>query len=112
MPGRVLIIEDDQPYSAFLCKALSRANFEAKAVSDAVSALDIAPEYQPDFILLDMHLPRMNGWQFIEEYAKTPDSHAAIIVSTVVALDPRSLPGIAGYLQKPYRFAQLLDLLV
>jgi DNA-binding response OmpR family regulator len=111
MAGRVLIIEDDEPFCKFLCKALGRANFDSRSVADGTSALECAAIFKPDYIVLDMHLPGMDGWKFITEYFNTPDAHAAIIVSTAATLDPQTLPGITAYLQKPYTFAQLLSLL-
>jgi two-component system, OmpR family, response regulator len=111
MSDRVLVIEDDQPFCNFLCKALTRADFEAKAVPDGMSALDAAEQFKPNYIVLDMHLPQMDGWKFIEAYFDTSEPTAKIIVSTAANLDPNQLRGIFAYLQKPYTFGQLLALL-
>ena len=62
---KLLIIEDDPDLGDVLCRVLSLSGYRASRATDGLIALDmLRGEDLPDVILLDMMLPRMNGWEF------------------------------------------------
>ena len=74
---------------------------------------------QPDLICLDINMPIMNGWEFIDEYEKLPAAQRASVVLMMLttSLNPDdssqalTRPSIAEYLTKPLTRAQLESLL-
>jgi DNA-binding response OmpR family regulator len=61
-PIKVLIVDDDKTWQAFLTASLHEKH-EVKVVSDGPSCEALALEWQPDAILLDIEMPRKNGYQ-------------------------------------------------
>jgi DNA-binding NarL/FixJ family response regulator len=60
---RILVVEDYKPLRQFVCSALEqRAEFQVVGqASDGLEAIQKAAELQPDLILLDIGLPKLNG---------------------------------------------------
>jgi len=62
---KLLVIEDDPDLGDVLCRVLSLSGYRASRATDGLIALEmLRSEELPDVILLDMMLPRMNGWEF------------------------------------------------
>lgn len=60
-PVRVLIAEDD-PHSRWaLCLLMRRLGFECQTANDGVEVLALATQFQPDVILMDLMMPRLDG---------------------------------------------------
>jgi len=82
----VLIVDDDESIREVMSMMLEIENFEiilAENGKDALTKLAEAP-ILPCLILLDLMMPVMNGWQFVEEKEKV-DAFAAIPVVVVTA---------------------------
>jgi len=60
-PRRVLVVEDYEPFRRFICSALQEAEFQTIQAADGLEAVQKAEELQPDLILLDIGLPKLNG---------------------------------------------------
>lgn len=67
-PKRVLIVEDEQALSAAYKMILERANYDVVVAFDGREALDEVSKQDPDIILLDLKMPRMDGIAFLEAY--------------------------------------------
>jgi len=60
---RALIIDDDQAVSSLYENILQRHNFNCKLVSEPLAAFAVLESFQPDIILLDIHMPNCNGFE-------------------------------------------------
>jgi CheY-like chemotaxis protein len=78
----VLVVDDDADIRGLVAGALLDEGYEVTTAPDGLVALERVCSYVPDVILLDMHMPRMNGWQFADAYRALPGPHAPIIVFT------------------------------
>jgi DNA-binding response OmpR family regulator len=59
---KVLVVEDFEPFRRFICSLLrARAEFQVTEATDGLQAVQKAKQLQPDFILLDLGLPNLNG---------------------------------------------------
>jgi len=60
---RILLVDDNADAANSLAELLSRLGYQVRAVHDAVAALEVAPLFKPDFCLLDIGLPIMDGYE-------------------------------------------------
>lgn len=77
-PFRVLIVEDDRSQAIFAESILRKAGMATRMVTDALSVLDELERFQPDLILMDLHMPDCDGMELTaiirerEEFVSTP----------------------------------------
>jgi two-component system KDP operon response regulator KdpE len=111
--SRVLIVEDDDELREFMRTAVSDAGYEVVAVVDGEAALEACRRRDPDVILLDLGLPRLDGEGFVREYRRLPESGGKIIVisGTPTAGEIAGRVHARVFLSKPFELTRLLDLL-
>lgn len=113
---RILLVEDNQDIREALRLWLELDGFDVQEAVDGVDAL-AALEAQPlpDLILLDMLMPRMNGWEFVSEIRKDlgkPAAKIPIVAITATSEKVQRTPGeIYGVLKKPFELGALHELL-
>jgi DNA-binding response OmpR family regulator len=102
---KVLIIEDDQLLGELLKETLKKSQYEVEWAEDGVRGMQQIKEFQPDLILLDIAMPRMDGYEVLSAKAKdaTMKDIPVIIISN--SGEPveisRVLPlGVTDYLVK------------
>src|SRR5882724_11956506 len=59
----LLVAEDDEAMGALVCSALKEAGFKTHWAKDGIEALNFILESRPDGIVLDLVLPRLNGFE-------------------------------------------------
>lgn len=67
----ILIIEDEEKLASTLENKLTKEGFDAKIARDGQEALDFCIKQKPDFILLDLLLPKLSGIEFLRQIRKT-----------------------------------------
>ncbi len=112
--GRVLVIDDDDSIRTLVCEALLSEGYVAVGACNGAEALDLlfqAWEAQPDVILLDMRMPTLDGWKFVEAYRVLPVRQAPIVVMTAArrAEDSAAQVQADGVLAKPFDLGDLLE---
>ena len=67
-PGRarVLLVEDDPGIRAVLRAQIEELGIDCKTANDGAAAVEVAEQVDPDLIVLDLSLPRMNGFEVVE----------------------------------------------
>lgn len=83
-----LIVDDDSDARDLLDRLARRMNYDTIVASDGAEALAIAKTRRPDVILLDLHMPVMDGWTALEKLQADPD--LASIPTIVVSVDDDS----------------------
>ena len=108
---RILIIEDEKKMARFLERGLQEERFAVDVAHDGEEGLYLAQVHPYDLILLDVLLPRKDGWQVLREL-RTGGSSARVLMLTArdgVSDRVRGLEeGADDYLTKPFAFAELL----
>jgi CheY-like chemotaxis protein len=106
---RVLVIDDEPLVREIAADALSYEGYDVCEAFDGVDALHKVENTEFDLILLDLWMPRMDGWSFLAHYAALPGPHARVIVCTAVLQQDAAVPAmeVAGYLQKPFGLDEL-----
>src|ERR1044071_3114804 len=70
----ILIVEDEDDVRHVLADVLQDAGFAVATATDGFDALDQIEQHPPDAILLDLMMPAMDGWQFLEACRGDPRS--------------------------------------
>jgi CheY-like chemotaxis protein len=110
----VLIVEDDNAVREAMAEVLGvEGKYAVVQARDGADALMKARAEHPDIILLDLMMPRMSGWQFLDAQRLDP-SVSSLPVIVVSALEPEKTPvleGVVGRLFKPFDIEGLLGVL-
>jgi DNA-binding response OmpR family regulator len=80
--NRILLIEDDPFISEIYQRKLSENGFEVELVQDGSLALKKFQIFQPDFVLLDIMLPKKSGWEILKELVKVNNNSSKIVMLT------------------------------
>jgi CheY-like chemotaxis protein/anti-sigma regulatory factor (Ser/Thr protein kinase) len=109
----VLVVDDDAATRELLTRFLTREGFAVRTAGDGRSGLELARSLRPRAILLDVTMPRMDGWAVLRALKAEPEL-AAIPVIMVTMLDEQNLAfslGATDYLQKPIEWDRLKDVM-
>ncbi len=101
LPGKVLIVDDDPEVREMLVRTLERQDWTASTAEDGRAGLDAVAANKPDLILLDLMMPRMDGFEFVSELRKNLDWRSIpIIVITAKTLTNEDRLLLQGHVQK------------
>ena len=113
--AKLILCVEDEPLSAeAVRRALNYAGFEVQIASTAAAALQAMQARRPDLVLLDLLLPDVNGYSFIDllrDYEGL-DRTPIVIVSGCASPEAQSLGrelGARAYLIKPFTAQELTD---
>ena len=113
-PGEpVLIIDDHAATRDLLARFLQREGFSIRTASDGKAGLELAKLLRPRVVLLDVTMPRMDGWSVLRALKADPDL-SAIPVIMVTILDEQTLAyslGATDYLHKPVEWDRLKEIM-
>jgi CheY-like chemotaxis protein len=107
----ILVVEDNEATREGLVSVLRRQGYDAITATDGGAALALlAGGAKPDLIVLDMLLPAVDGWRFLDRVKGTPHASIPVVIATGVGLSPEwaTDKGCAGFLRKPFDDAQLM----
>jgi DNA-binding response OmpR family regulator len=105
----VLVVDDDESIREMLTDVLRAAGYSVRVASDGEVALAAVAAEQPALVLLDMRMPRVDGWEFARRL-KERGARPPIIVMTAVRDARRAAAeiGADAYIPKPFEIDQLL----
>ena len=106
--NRVLIVEDDRIMNATIMDALVGGGYACLSTFDVRRALEVLAQERPALVLLDLALPGMDGFDFLERKAFLPEvAEIPVIVMTGIA-NPPAIPSAVALVRKPFSVAALL----
>ena len=127
MINKVLCIDDDQ-VTLILCKILMDKTSFCREMDEATNGFNAIQYFEqmsarknaniPDLIFLDINMPVLNGWEFLDEYNEKfahiyPQCKIVILVSNVNHYDgekAKKYPGVIGCIHKPLSIDSLNNL--
>ena len=106
----VLVVEDDRELREMMVVMLALEGFDPEEASDGAEALDrLRHGARPHVILLDMMMPRMDGWEFCRQRALDPAiEDIPVVVLSAVPRERIHVPA-AAVLSKPFDYDTLLN---
>jgi two-component system, OmpR family, alkaline phosphatase synthesis response regulator PhoP len=77
---KVLVVDDEEPILELLKYNLEKNGYDVKTALDGVRALEIAKKFQPDLVLLDVMMPKMDGIETCRQLRDMPELQKTFIV--------------------------------
>ncbi|MEI2702018.1 MAG: response regulator transcription factor [Baekduia sp.] len=108
--ARVLIVEDDEDIAEVLQRSLRMEGYQTRVARDGEQALEMAAEYIPDLVVLDLGLPKIDGME-VARRLRAGDDVPILMLTARDAIESRvdGLDvGADDYLVKPYERQELL----
>ena len=108
---RVLVVDDDDSIRNLLITLLRRKAMTCDGAADGEEAVALTEKQQYSLILLDLMMPRMDGFQVIRELRMRGNTTPIVVVTAagqarVSTLDPNQVKAV---LSKPFEISQLID---
>jgi CheY-like chemotaxis protein len=104
----VLVIDDDDALCATIREVLGD-EYAVACARHGAAALDLVKIHEPAVILLDLRMPIMDGWSFVQQYRRGATAPARVVVmsgAADLATIARQL-GADGHLKKPFEMSEL-----
>ena len=108
---QILLVEDDETLSELINEYLSEQGYDVTVRADAKAALDTAYERNFDILILDVKLPKGDGFSLLRELRRLGDDTPAIFTTSLNTLQDLEIgykSGCDDYLKKPYELKELL----
>lgn len=107
---RILLIEDEKELARALAKMLTKEGYDVDSVHDGADGLSFASSGMYDIILLDVIMPKMNGFEVLSEIRRRK-LDTPIIMLTALADESNKIQGLDNgaddYVSKPFSFPEL-----
>ena len=113
---RILVIDDDLAIRVLLQAVLKRMKFEVELAEDGAAGLDkLAVDAAYDLVLLDLMMPRLNGYEFIEQITQRyPESRPHIVVFTAAGkrgFDKIPPSAVCNSILKPFDLDTFIEII-
>ena len=109
MSRTLLVVEDERPLAETLRYNLELEGYKVRTAEDGVEGLSMAQAMQPDLVLLDLMLPRMDGIEVLRRFRE--QSQAPVLLLTARASEADRVKGLDlgadDYITKPFSLAEL-----
>jgi DNA-binding response OmpR family regulator len=90
-----LLVEDSPTQAIEIAAALKECGFEVIAAGDGLAALDMVYEHEPVLVVLDVQLPKMNGYQVCHRLKRNPQTASIpVIMMTIADSSEATLAGL------------------
>ena len=108
---RILVVEDEKKTAGFLAKGLREAGFSVETCNDGASGLELARRRKFDLLIVDIMLPKKDGWSLVEELRDAGFRTPILFLTARDSVRDRVKGlelGADDYLVKPFAFSELL----
>jgi CheY-like chemotaxis protein len=111
---KVLVVEDDDVTQTLFRRYLERSGFDVTVAGDGAAAIHLALHHRPDAVILDLMMPRMDGFGFLTALRTSPIADLPVIVTSALADAERKSEalalGVKDYLVKTkFTLNELVD---
>ncbi|HEY2705706.1 MAG TPA: response regulator transcription factor [Candidatus Dormibacteraeota bacterium] len=107
---RVLVVDDEPSITDFIALGLRHEGFDVRTAPDGRAALRVVDDFKPQIVVLDLMMPRMDGWELCRALAG--DRNRGLIILSARDETTDRIQGLElgadDYLVKPFEFGELL----
>ena len=110
MSKTIMVVDDEQRLVSLVESYLIQQGYNVVSANNGVEALQVARREKPDLIILDIMMPKMDGYEFMREHRKETDTPIVLLTARVVD-DERVIGlelGADDYITKPFRPRELV----
>jgi len=104
-PRTIVLVDDNNDYRALIKSLLESSAYEVIEAANGALALPLILRAQPDLVIVDFNMPKMNGYELIEQIRSRAETRAIPIIMFTGAANRRHLRtmdmGVADFLEKP-----------
>jgi two-component system phosphate regulon response regulator PhoB/two-component system alkaline phosphatase synthesis response regulator PhoP len=109
---RILVVDDEKGIQEIVSQALKRRGYDTLNAADGDTALDMAFTAKPDLIILDLMLPRMDGWEVCRRLKSNKETASIPIIMLTARREETDVVegldlGADDYIKKPFSLAEL-----
>jgi DNA-binding response OmpR family regulator len=110
---KILVAEDDMDIRELIALSLGYAGYDVISASDGQQAVDLAFEEKPDLILLDLRMPRLSGYEALEQIKARPGlERVPVVILSAKGQDDEIQTGLdlgaVQYILKPFAPDELI----
>jgi DNA-binding response OmpR family regulator len=107
----ILVVEDDPPLARLIEALLETEGYRVRQVTDGQAALDAVRDERPALVLLDVTLPKLDGWQVLARLRAEPCPPPVVLLTAQARVAGRAqAAGAAAAVLKPFDIEELLRL--
>lgn len=113
MTKKILIIEDDRAVSELLRHILKGSRYDVTCEHDGLAGLERAAALQPDLVILDVNLPKLDGWQVLDALKVSEKTKSIPVImctehSQIGEIEQAGEMGAVNYIIKPFHTDRVL----
>ena len=111
--ARILVVDDDDAIRQLLTDALEIEGYDVTAAADGRAAVQLVAVSRPDFVVLDVMMPHLDGYSVLREIRAQPGDPVPVLMLTAAA-DPDSATrawsdGVDYYMAKPFLADEVIN---
>lgn len=108
---RILVVDDEPDLRALYRENLADAGHEVLTAANGAEGLGLAQREQPDLVLVDLMMPVMDGYEFLQHFRQLPGQERTptVVVSAVATGGYSRRLGASGFVAKPFDADDLLS---
>ncbi len=114
MSANVLVVEDSPPQREMITKILQESGMIVQSASDGLEAMEMIQQNCPDVLVLDVVMPRMNGYELCRKLKADPKTEKVLVVMCSTKGEEFDKywgmrQGADAYIAKPFQPAELIS---
>ncbi len=114
MSANVLVVEDSPPQREMITKILQEHGMSVQSASDGLEAMEMIQQNCPDVLVLDVVMPRMNGYELCRKLKADPKTEKVLVVMCSTKGEEFDKywgmrQGADAYIAKPFQPAELIS---
>jgi putative two-component system response regulator len=108
MSLKKVLVVDDEPAIILLVKRILSGEFDVEGAEGGKNALKLVEKRLPDLVLLDIMMPRMDGWEFLERFRNVRGVEDVPVIMLSArsqaseVLSGMAVDGVSDYITKPF----------